>query len=164
MLSLLLTSSLTSSQRRKEEPSDFGDDLFMTGSPRSRRHNFIASWEKLSTAAERSHRITQLAIGTLHERPTGVETSTPWGRYRGGEGTCCRGISDRTTHHVLGQENVRREHRVSDVSRPVSSGPRGAPGAASVKLEIIARQIELFGDLGLLDQLRGPLAKHSPTT
>jgi hypothetical protein len=146
MLSLLLTSSLTSSQRRKEEPSDFGDDLFMTGSPRSRRHNFIASWEKLSTAAERSPRITQLAIGTLHERPTGVETSTPWGRYRGGEGTCCRG------------------HRVSDVSRPVSSGPRGAPGAASVKLEIIARQIELFGDLGLLDQLRGPLAKYSPTT
>jgi hypothetical protein len=77
---------------------------------------------------------------------------------------CCRGISDRTIHHVLGQENVRREQRVSDVSRPVSSGPRGDPGAASVKLEIIARQIELFGDLGLLDQLRGPLAKYSPTT
>jgi hypothetical protein len=33
-----------------------------------------------------------------------------------------------------------------------------------VKLEIITRQIELFGDLGLLDQLRGPLAKYSPTT
>src|SRR5215216_7864924 len=30
MLSLLLTSSLTSSQRRKEEPSDFGNDFFMT--------------------------------------------------------------------------------------------------------------------------------------
>jgi hypothetical protein len=77
---------------------------------------------------------------------------------------CCRGISDRTTLTFLSQENVRREHGVSDVSRPVSSGPRGAPGAASVKLEIIAPQIELFGDLGLLDQLRGPLAKYSPTT
>jgi hypothetical protein len=29
MLSLLLTSSLTSSQRRKEEPSDSGTDLFI---------------------------------------------------------------------------------------------------------------------------------------
>jgi hypothetical protein len=29
---LLLTSSLTASQRRKEEPSLFGNDLFITGS------------------------------------------------------------------------------------------------------------------------------------
>ncbi len=92
------------------------------GRRRSARHNFIASWEKLSTAL-----IMQLATGPLVSRTTsGLPASRrqrrePLSRGAGDE-TAVAETSDRTTH-VLGQ-NVRRENRFRCVASRIIRSPR----------------------------------------
>jgi hypothetical protein len=93
------------------------------GRRRSARHNFIASWEKLSTAL-----IMQLATGPLVSRTaSGLPASRRQRREslsRGaGDETAVAETSDRTTH-VLGQENVRREHRFQRVASRIIRSPR----------------------------------------
>ena len=117
------------------------------GRRRSARHNFIASWEKLSTAL-----IMQLATGPLVSRTTsGLPASRrqrrePLSRGAGDE-TAVAETSDRTTR-VLGQENVRREHRFQCVTSRIIRSP-------AVRLERVKHPLGLPTDRTICAKPKG---------
>jgi hypothetical protein len=95
------------------------------GRRRFPRHNFIASWEKLSTAAERSHRIRQLATGRLVSRTTSGLPA--WRRQRRGSLSRRAGHETAVTELLPDYSRARPRFRCVAPYHPV---PRGAPGAA----------------------------------
>src|SRR5437763_9123133 len=84
--------------------------------------------EKTVYSAERSHRIMQLATGPLMSRTTSGLPASRRQRHEslsrgGGDETAVAETSDRSTH-VLGHENVRREHRFRCVASRIIRSPR----------------------------------------